>query len=172
MALVPYIDLINHNPNSESRIRGVGTSKGEKRSCRGWRSIADRGTVPLLCLKQRLLVYIIWAIWLHGIPGMFRLHLGCSFLCKRQRRIAFKKKFPAMSLKRPFETSQTVAPCKNCRYLRYSETLVNLTLRQNPWMCLHAPFSTRSKREINYIYNLVMWLGNHESQLCEFPLED
>ena len=24
VALVPYIDLINHNPNSESRIRGVG----------------------------------------------------------------------------------------------------------------------------------------------------
>ena len=23
VALVPYIDLINHNPNSESRIRGV-----------------------------------------------------------------------------------------------------------------------------------------------------
>ena len=24
VALVPYIDLINHNPNSESRIRGAG----------------------------------------------------------------------------------------------------------------------------------------------------
>ena len=26
VALVPYIDLINHNPNSESRIRGVGAT--------------------------------------------------------------------------------------------------------------------------------------------------
>lgn len=33
VALVPYIDLINHNPNSESRIRGVGTSN--RYACRG-----------------------------------------------------------------------------------------------------------------------------------------
>ena len=29
VALVPYIDLINHNPNSESRIRGAGSLRDE-----------------------------------------------------------------------------------------------------------------------------------------------